>query len=92
MMNRIIVGPLGSSKNDFIAPLGSAYVFRILSAEPKEIPNYLTIVAPFDRLTWALLVASILAAFIALVVIDIAFAKWTKTSTRGILLQSNHIP
>ena len=92
MMNRIIVGPLASKKNDFIAPLGSAYVLRILSAEPKEIPNYLTIVTPFDDLTWAFLVASIIAAFFTLVVIDIAFASWTKTSKRGILLQSNHIP
>ena len=91
-MNRIIVGPKAFMKNDFIAPLGSAYVFRILSAEPKEIPNYLTILTPFDGFTWASMVASIIMAFVALVVIDIAFANWTKTSKRGIILHSNHIP
>ena len=88
-MNRIIVGPHALVKNDFIGPLGSSYVFHIFSAEPKEIPNYLAVIAPFDGYTWAFVVASVISAFLALVAIDIAFSNWTKTSRRRILHQSD---
>ena len=75
-------------KNDFIGPLGSEYVWRIQSATPTEIANYLTLITPFDDLTWAFLISSALSAFVTLMIIDHAFAHWTNSSKKGILHES----
>ena len=75
-------------ENDFIGPLGSEYVWRIQSATPKQIANYLTLISPFDDLTWVFLISSAVFAFITLMIIDHAFADWTNSSKTGILHES----
>ena len=73
---------------EFIGPLGRPYEYVILSGTPREIQNYLTLINPFDEYSWAFTAASVISVAIALVCIDTAFASWSKTSGRGILLQS----
>ena len=82
--------PYNMMDNDFefIGPLGKPYVYRFLSRNPREIQNYLTLLKPFDENSWALIATSVISVVIALVCIDTTFASWSKTSRRGILLQS----
>ena len=73
---------------EFIGPLGRPYEYEFLSRSPRAIQNYLTLIKPFDEYSWACIAASVISVTIALVCIDAAFATWSKTSMRGILLQS----
>ena len=73
---------------EFIGPLGSPYVYHLLSKSPREIQNNLTLIKPFDEYVWAFLAVSVISVAIALVSIDTAFASWSNTSKKGILLQS----
>ena len=76
-----------SEYNDFLGPVGT-YNFRFLSAPPKKIHNYLTLLNPFDGYVWALLIASVLAITITLIIIDTAYTSWTNTSKKDIIYQS----
>ena len=74
-------------KNDYIGPTG-AINFRFLSSTPQQIPNYLTLVNPFDGYIWAFLLASVMAVIFSLIIIDTNYAEWTKTSKKDIIYQS----
>ena len=76
-----------SEYNDFLGPVGT-YNFRFLSATPKKIHNYLTLVNPFDGYVWAFLIASVLAITITLIIIDTAYTSWTSSSKKDIIHQS----
>ena len=73
---------------EFLGPLGRPNEHQFLSRSPREIQNYLTLINPFDEYSWAFIAASVISVATALVCIDTAFASWSKTSRRGILLQS----
>ena len=76
-------------KNDFVGPTG-AMNFRFLSSSPQQIPNYLTLVNPYDGFVWAFLLASVVAVIFSLIIIDTFYADWTKTSKKDIIYQSKY--
>ena len=78
-----------ASYNDYLRPVG-AYNFRFISATPKRIQNYLTLINPFDGYTWAFLLASIVAVTITLIIIDTMYASLTNTSQKDIIYQSKY--
>ena len=78
-----------ASYNDYLRPVG-AYNFRFLSAIPKRIQNYLTLINPFDGYTWAFLLASVVAVTITLIIIDTMYASLTNTSKKDIIYQSKY--
>ena len=75
--------------NDFLGPVGT-YNFRFLSATPKKIQNYLTLINPFDGYIWAFLLASVLAVTITLIIIDTVYTSWTTASKKDIIYQSTY--
>ena len=81
-----------SFHNDYFNPV-DIYDFRFTSARPVEIQNYLMLVNPFDGYTWAFLLASTIIVAITILIIDTAYANWTKEtniSKKNILYQSKH--
>ena len=73
--------------NEFLGTV-QAYNFRVLSASPKEIQNYLMLFWPFDRYTWLFLLVSMVAVTITLIIIDTMYANWTNASTNDLIYQS----
>ena len=76
-------------KNDFVGPTG-VFNFRFLSSSPQQIPNYWTLVNPYDGFVWAFLLASVVAVIFSLIIIDTFYADWTKTSKKDIIYQSKY--
>ena len=74
-------------KNDYIGPTGAVNL-RFLSSTPQQIPNYLTLINPYDGYIWAFLLASVVAVIFSLIIIDTNYADWTKTSKKDIIYQS----
>ena len=74
-------------KNDYIGPTG-AINLRFLSSSPQQIPNYLTLVNPYDGFVWAFLLASVVAVIFSLILIDTSYADWTNASKKDIIYQS----
>ena len=75
--------------NDFLGPVGT-HNFRFMSATPKEIQNYLTLINPYDGYIWAFLLASVVTVAITLIIIDTVYASWTNTSKKDIIHQSKY--
>ena len=59
-----------------------------MSGRPKTIKNYLTLMKPFDKLTWLSLALSIPSMVVAIFVVDKYYAKWNNLSMSNILHQS----
>ena len=66
--------------------------FHFLARRPQPTQNYLTLTSPYDIYVWYLLASSVVAISGSLTVVDIVYAKLTKTSTKGVFIQSmqNH--
>ena len=75
--------------NDFLGPVGT-HNFKFVSATPKKIQNYLTLINPFDGYIWAFLFASVLAVTITLIIIDTVYRSWTTASKKDIIYQSKY--
>ena len=74
-------------KNEYIGPIGAVNL-QFLSSAPQQIPNYLTLVNPYDGYVWTFLLASFMAVIFSLIIIDTNYAEWTKTSKKDIIYQS----
>ena len=72
---------------DFMRPVGELS-FHFMSRFPQATQNYLTLTNPCDKYVWSLLAPSVLAIILAILVIDISYAKWSQTSMKGALHQS----
>ena len=66
--------------------------FHFLARSPQLTQNYLTLISAFDNYVWCLLASSVVAISLSLTLVDIVYAKLTKTSTKGVFIQSmqNH--
>ena len=77
---------------DFMRPVGEIS-FHFMSRNPQPTENYLTLTNPCDKYVWSLLVSSVLAIILAILIIDISYAKWSQASMKGIFHQSKrHMP
>ena len=76
---------------EFMRPIGKMS-FHFLARSPQPTQNYLTLISPYDNYVWYLLGSSVVAISVSLTAVDIVYAKFTKTSTKGVLIQSmqNH--
>ena len=78
--------------NNRIDHLGTSYLGTMdiypLSANMKEIQNYLTFIHPFDKYVWLFLAISALSVTLAVIIIDRCFASWESLPTTDILYQS----
>ena len=85
-----------SRLNNYLGYVGS-YDFQFMSAPPKEIQNYLTLINPLDGYTWAFLLASVVSVTITLIMIDAKYANWFDASRNDIIHQGKdmcffHLP
>ena len=72
---------------DFMRPVGELS-FHFMSRFPQATQNYLTLTNPCDKYVWSLLAPSVLAIILAILIIDISYAKWSQTSMKGAFHQS----
>ena len=79
-----------SLRNNYLRPVGR-YDFQFISAPPKEIQNYLTLINPFDRYVWAFLLVSLMVVTITLIKIDTIYANWFGTSTHDITYMGKYM-
>ena len=77
-------------QRDFMRPIGEIS-FHFLSRAPQPTQNYNTLIHPCDYYVWALIAASVMAVTLALLIVDISYAKWTNTSMKGVFHQSIYI-
>ena len=87
MLMRAPYATVGYRDREFMRPIGEIS-FHLLAKAPQPTQNYLTIISPFDDYVWYMLAASVVAILLALLIVDISYAKWTNTSMRGVLHQS----
>ena len=74
-------------QRDFMRPIGEIS-FHFLSRAPQPTQNYNTLIHPCDYYVWALIAASVMAVTLALLIVDISYAKWTNTSMKGVFHHS----
>ena len=91
MLMRVHYHKLQVPDREFMRPIGKMS-FHFLARSPRLIQNYLTLISPYDIYVWYLLASSVVAISGSLIVVDIVYAKLTKTSTKGVFMQSmqNH--
>ena len=77
----------GYEARDFMRPIGGRS-FHFLSRAPQPIKIYHTLVSPCDKYVWYSLASSAVAVSLTLMVVDLIFAKWTDSSTHGVVHQS----
>ena len=77
-------------KNNYLRSVGR-YDFQFVTAPLKQIQNHLTLINTLDGYVWAFLLASIVAVFFTLIIIDTNYANWFGTSTKDIIHQSKYM-
>ena len=73
---------------DYLSHLGNWGIYPI-SGRAKKVPNYLTLIKPFDKYTWAWVAAAVTAIAAAFACIDYLYAFWKNLNTRNIFFKSN---
>ena len=65
---------------DYLAHMGSYDIYP-LSGTPNKIQSYLTLVKPFDMLTWISVVVSVMATAMTLVMTDRLSVSWKRSKS-----------
>ena len=64
-------------KNDYIGGTISLYEYHFISGAPPQTKDYLTLIKPFEPHVWGFSLGSVVAVFIALILINKMHATYT---------------
>ena len=75
-------------QRDFMRPIGQLS-FYFMSKAPETTKTYLKLITnAFDTYVWFFLAASVVSITGTFLIVDICYATWSKTSTKGVFHQS----
>ena len=88
MLTRTPYSKLDYSQRDFMRPIGEQS-FYFMSKAPETTKTYLKLITnAFDTYVWFFLAASVVSITGTFLIVDICYATWSKTSTKGVFHQS----